>query len=190
MEERSFDDLFVMDRALSPHPPGILGSEEDSPYRAELPVEADDEPNTISVTFTVDDRVGMLKDVLEIFASRNISLSLLESRPGAAPGTYDFFVQFSEINATVVTEVTSALDKLPTCTHVVVLNAKEGNDYSHLFLHSSLIIIQAKSLGFLRRFRIWTNLPTRPSLMVKNLMQIIQDLMILSTEREDKKLLR
>mmetsp|Transcript_135737 Transcript_135737/g.201866 ORF Transcript_135737/g.201866 Transcript_135737/m.201866 type:complete len:458 (-) Transcript_135737:45-1418(-) len=114
-----------MDRVLSPHPPGVLGTDEQSPYKENV-TDIEGSSNTISITFTVADRVGVLKEILEIFEKKGISLSLLESRPGAILGTYDFFVQFCEINSTVVAEVTTALEILPTCTHILALNAKEG----------------------------------------------------------------
>lgn len=117
----------AMDRALSPHPPGVIGSDEESPYHEnKVENEGDEELNTISFTFTVDDRVGMLKDVLEIFAKKGVSLSVIESRPGAKLGTYDFFVQFKEINSTLAQDVTKALESLPTCKSILILNAKEG----------------------------------------------------------------
>lgn len=115
-----------MDRARSPHPPAVVNTT-DEKSSIEKDSESEEELNTISVTFTVDDRVGMLKDVLEIFAKNGVSLSLIESRPGAKPGSYDFFVQFKEINNTLVQEITGALESLPTCKSILILNAKEGN---------------------------------------------------------------
>mmetsp|Transcript_135738 Transcript_135738/g.201872 ORF Transcript_135738/g.201872 Transcript_135738/m.201872 type:complete len:84 (-) Transcript_135738:1168-1419(-) len=79
-----------MDRVLSPHPPGVLGTDEQSPYKENV-TDIEGSSNTISITFTVADRVGVLKEILEIFEKKGISLSLLESRPGAILGTYDFF---------------------------------------------------------------------------------------------------
>ena len=113
-----------MDRALSPHPPALVPQDEHTPVLEKGQV--DTQSSVVSITFTVDDRVGVLKDVLEIFASRGISLSLLESRPGALGSSYDFFVQYAIENNHATGEIVSALDDLPSCKNIIVLSSEEG----------------------------------------------------------------
>src|SRR5690606_29143091 len=56
------------------------------------PAHADGERKTALLVET-DNRPGSLVQVLLPFANRGINLSKLESRPGAAPWTYRFFME-------------------------------------------------------------------------------------------------
>jgi len=79
--------------------------------------------NKSQITFTADDRVGVLKDFLEVFAKNNVSLSVLESRPGAHPSTYDFYVEFNtdSVNKVELQKLLQDIKAVPTCKNVSVI---------------------------------------------------------------------
>ena len=116
-----------MDTVLtpSPHPPAIVKEERDNVYKDASSPDSD-LSETVSVTFTVDDRVGMLKEVLEVFAANGISLATLESRPGATSSCYDFFVQFKRGKSLATKKALADLEGLESCRSILALSAAKG----------------------------------------------------------------
>ena len=47
-----------------------------------------------SISFSINDRVGALEDVLSMLRKLNINLNRIESRPSKTKGDYDFYLDF------------------------------------------------------------------------------------------------
>jgi len=87
-----------------------------APYQVEKTPEID----RTCVTFTVGNKVGILQDTLAIFASHQVDLAKIESRPSkVTPRAYDFYVEFDSPGEEILSRLMEELNQ--KCTSVNLL---------------------------------------------------------------------
>ena len=107
--------------SVSPHPPSIIGieSEKELYLVAKNPLER----GRTSLTFTVANRIGILKECLEVFSRRGISLSQIESKPSINVG-YDFYVEVDSTTEEELQDLVSELCSDQKCKKVLVMGKR------------------------------------------------------------------
>ncbi|KAF9941222.1 hypothetical protein BGZ65_004639, partial [Modicella reniformis] len=80
-----------------------------------------------TIHFSITDKVGALDDCLAAIKSMNISLTRIESRPSkTAEWDYDFFVDFSAVDAEQIRKVAKSLEPFAKHVHIVGTGGAAG----------------------------------------------------------------
>ena len=106
-------------QSVSPHPPSSIGIESEKDLYI---IEKKPDRGRTSLTFTVENSIGVLKDCLEVFAKKGVSLSQIESKP-SVPFGYDFYVELDSVISE--NDLSSIIEDLNTskCKKVTIMGA-------------------------------------------------------------------
>lgn len=91
-----------------------------------------------SLSFNVVNRVGVLKECLEVFSNCGVSLAQIVSKPCINSG-YDFFVEIdSEVPEDKLQNIVHELEASSKCTKVTVMGQQ---DFGMIYIHDIDIAI-------------------------------------------------